>query len=298
MSATNAPLARDATAPPKPWLAALLSALLPGLGQLYVGNYRNALIFLFPAAIYNPIMALLVSTGEVRGTLLTIFAAASVAAMGAAAYLAYREACRVVTPPGRWWRSPGFLGLILVAAISLVQVPLAVLLDTFWWYRAASASMRPALEPGTRFVTSSWPFRWRAPEPGEVVVFHRDGEPTIKFVMRVIAVGGDRVEFRAEGVSVNGVPLAQDGGHRVRVAPNEEGMMVGEKSGTRLYRIFLADRSAPARSALSVTVPPNHVYVLGDNRANSYDSRYFGAIPVRNVRDKVIWIFGRPDLEP
>lgn len=74
--------------------------------------------------------------------------------------------------------------------------------------------------------------------------------------------------------------------------------MVREKSGARDYQVFLADNSAPVRMPLSVTVPPKHVYLLGDNRANSNDSRYFGTIPERNVRDKVIYIFGRPGLEP
>ncbi len=114
----------------------------------------------------------------------------------------------------------------------------------------ASASMEPALPVGTHIMMNKWLARTRAPQPGDVIVFESPVDASKGLVKRVIAVAGQTVEIVKKKVIVDGHAL--DEPYAQYLKPDE---------------FFIGD-TLPV-----MTVPPGAVFVLGDNRDVSGDSR-------------------------
>lgn len=113
--------------------------------------------------------------------------------------------------------------------------------------------------------------RLRQPRRGDIVAFRYPRDPNVTFLKRVIAVAGDRVEIRREVVYLNGRRLPE---------PYAQHRRCGRKE-----------------SLAALTVPAGHLFVLGDNRDDSEDSRYWGTLPVENVIGEpllVYWSFDAP----
>jgi len=113
------------------------------------------------------------------------------------------------------------------------------------------ASMEPSLSHGERLLVDKITYRFRPPARGEIVVFRYPADPSRKFIKRVIGQPGDVVYIRGGRVFVNGTPLVED-------------YILGPTYG----------EFPPLR------VPPDHFFVLGDNRNNSDDSRFADVGPV------------------
>jgi signal peptidase I len=115
-------------------------------------------------------------------------------------------------------------------------------------------------------------------ERGDIVVFKYPEEPERDFIKRVIGLPGDTVELRQKQVFVNGKPLNEPYVRYFGVnepgAPNEEGT-TGD----------VRRRYGP------VTVPSGHYFVMGDNRDNSQDSRYWGFLPREYVKGQALMIY-------
>lgn len=113
----------------------------------------------------------------------------------------------------------------------------------------ASDSMAPTLVKGHHLVLDKVTYRFRQPRRGEIISFLSPVGEDHESVKRVIAVGGDTVELRAKKVYLNGEHRFESYAHYSR--PDE---------------VLLGDTLPP------LTVPPGHLFVLGDNRDNSNDS--------------------------
>lgn len=105
-------------------------------------------------------------------------------------------------------------------------------------------------------------YLFHAPERGDVIVFRYPNDPSRDFIKRVIGVPGDTVSIQEGVVSVNGVPLEE---------PYINFATGGDKE--------------------AVVVPPGNYFVLGDNRANSSDSRSWGFVPEENIIGKAMFSY-------
>lgn len=106
--------------------------------------------------------------------------------------------------------------------------------------------------------------RWADPVVGDVVVVQRDSSGTHDAVKRVFECGPSFIRV-------------------------ERGVLYG--SGGEVFsggRIL--DEESPLNQVREVYVPPDFVFVLGDNSGDSYDSRYYGSVPVENIRGKVLFL--------
>lgn len=134
-----------------------------------------------------------------------------------------------------------------------------------------SSSMEPALHVNDRILVSKLSYRIGPIERGDVIVFHYPLNPGKDFVKRVVALPGETVGLRDGVISINGrrlrefYPTPQD--------PTSGGC---------------ASSYGPQR------IPEEQLFVLGDNRCNSEDSRFFGFVPVRNVVGKAVLVYWPP----
>ena len=124
--------------------------------------------------------------------------------------------------------------------------------------------MRPTLINSERLVVNKFIYRFQQPAKGEVIVFRYPRDPSRDFIKRVIAVAGDTIEIKDGRVFVNGQ------------LQNEE------------YILEKTRGSYPLS-----TVPEGHIFVMGDNRNNSEDSRFrdVGFVSLDMVKGKAIMVF-------
>ncbi len=169
----------------------------------------------------------------------------------------------------------------LAWAVVLMLIVRVFLLQAF---RIPSESMRDTLLVGDfLFVTkldygAKLPFTHirlpglRAPRRGDIIVFQWPPDPSQDFIKRCIATTGETVEIRHRQVFVNGRPLVEP--YTRHTAPMEEpgGM-------------------SPRDNLAAVSVPPGHLFMMGDNRENSADSRYWGYVPMDLVKGRALFIY-------
>jgi signal peptidase I len=138
-------------------------------------------------------------------------------------------------------------------------------MEAFW---IPSGSMIPTLEIGDRVLVNKFIYRFTEPERGDIIVFQSLDNPKEDLIKRVVGVPGDKIAVRSGKLIVNGEPQKEP--------------FTNKK---------LPDRSFFAQSK----VPKNHVFVMGDNRANSADSRVFGPLPEKNIEGEAFLRFWPPD---
>jgi signal peptidase I len=119
---------------------------------------------------------------------------------------------------------------------------------------------------------------------GDIVVFKYPVEPDRDFIKRVIGLPGESVEVRDKKVYLNGKPLEERYVHFL--APP-----AGSSEFHEVTSFDVRERYGP------VTVPPNQYFVMGDNRDNSQDSRYWGFLPRDNVKGKALVIYWSYEAE-
>lgn len=158
------------------------------------------------------------------------------------------------------WRS--------VASATLQIAALCILALAFFMRtpQVSGLSMAPHIASGEIVVINTMAYRVGAPARGDIIAFHHDGPTPEIFIKRVIGLPGDRIAIDRGTVIVNGTPLVEP------------------------YVRFPDERSFRA-----VTVPQGSLYVLGDNRADSDDSRFWGFVPENQVLGKAlagVWPLG------
>ena len=174
------------------------------------------------------------------------------------------------------WIEPVLIALVLAGIIrSFIIQP----------FKIPSGSMEDTLLVGDQLMAAKFtyglriPFgnsfivRWSDPKPGDVIVFQYPDDPSIDYIKRCVAVAGQTVEVRDKHVYVDGA-LIHD-------PPKSK-----HTKATILHRdISNRDNYGP------VTVPKGNMFMMGDNRDNSHDSRFWGYVPYEHIKGKafIIW---------
>lgn len=283
-------------APRRPLLAALLSLVLPGFGQFYNGEVNKAIwLFLGFALLLIPGTALVALYLPARAMMpaLLLSLAGALGLWGYAVGNAYRQARRLPDyRPAVWQRSGAYALVFLTCNVLALPLLLSTvrsqLVESFY---IPSTSMEPGIRQGDVLFADK---RYNCGgcqsgiARGDVAIFTYPNDRTLKYIKRVIALPGDTVEVLGAEVKVNGQPLTVPGSVRPGPAPEIE--IVSERSGERQWQVQRPAQGGGSVS-LSLTVPPGQVFVLGDNRTLSRDSRTFGTVPMPDVvgRARQLW---------
>jgi signal peptidase I len=180
--------------------------------------------------------------------------------------------------------------------------------SVFASYHVPTGSMNPTILEGDFFFTNKLAYRlkvpftktsvfeWGIPSRGEMVIFKFPENERELYTKRVIGIPGDIVEMQGGRLILNGKPVG--------IEPS------GSKDGILYFREKLDEKEytiqrMPWRSYMAdmppVMVPSGHIFVMGDNRDNSYDSRAWGCLPLENVEGELFvrWFsFDRSRLLP
>ena len=185
------------------------------------------------------------------------------------------------TPPDRPKGRPAWAAVAEWVGLAVIAVLLAFLVQRFLFqaFYIPSRSMEPTLEVGDRVLVNKLSYRLHDVRRGDVVVFvapEAQQTPDIDdFVKRVIALPGETIQFRGGRVLINGQEL-------------EEPYLPDEVQG-----LTVIDQPPPGcaqtteQPDVSCTIPPGSVFVMGDNRTQSKDGRFFGPIPQDDVVGRV-----------
>jgi len=182
------------------------------------------------------------------------------------------------------WREYRGLAVFLV----LMAIFRSALAD---WNVVPTGSMKPTIVEGDRILVNKLAYdlkiplthislhRFADPMRGDIVVFDSRAAAT-RLVKRVIGLPGDTVQMRDNRLTINGIAARYSG-----IEYEPDATFATESYLNMSHRIELARAGASRFSTFGpVTVPPDHYLVLGDNRDNSADSRYYGFIP----RDEIV----------
>lgn len=193
----------------------------------------------------------------------------------------------------------------------IVAVCLALVLRFFVIsaYKIPTGSMLPTLKVGDFIFAYKLPYGFpipftngerlspSLPERGDVVVFRYPGNENVNYVKRVVGLPGDRIALRDKKLFINDVeatytPLPASA--LVDVPSGELSAAYKEGFGSLTKdpdHEIMTSQTEKADSFGPVVVPPGQIFVLGDNRDSSDDSRYWGTVPVTHLEGRVITVW-------
>lgn len=148
------------------------------------------------------------------------------------------------------------------------------------FYRIPQNGMFPELPAGSRVFASKLAYSDASQvKRGDIVVFRRvENGRNYNYIWRVVGLPGEKVEVSKESLIIDGQPA-----RRQRLREQNGNAVFREELGGVSYEVaFDSTQNDPPPNA-SVTVPPDHFFVLGDNRLNARDSRAFGPVPFRSI---------------
>ena len=211
----------------------------------------------------------------------------------------------------KWGIGLGIAGAALFVAFVLTRI------FVYEPFRIPSGSMMPTFKVGDFILVYKWPYgrygsfgkdieidalKSAKPKRGEIFVFDFPLNPEISYMKRVVGLPGDHIRFDGHDLSVNGLPAVRDQLNVYNYSKQNLSTIMGheyqEKIDVASYKILLFDGVAPDYlKSGEVVVPPGHYFMMGDNRDDAYDSRYWGFVPEANLIGKVVRIFMSADQE-
>jgi signal peptidase I len=268
-----------------PIIAAVLSLVTPGLGQLYNGQLKKGIIF-FGAGFVLPVLLFLIGIQRQFPGLIALILFMTclwVFIIGEAFFTALRKKEVVLKPYNKW-----YVYILIILLISgTYMIPwgdIAYKIFRFSPFKIATGAMEPALESGDYLIADLKYFKENEIQRGDLVVFKFPQDPSKDFVKRIIAMEGEKIEIRDKQVYINDEPISGE----FKIPKDDK---IESKPEDEFYYYDISKRNSFGPEI----VPAGYCFVLGDNRANSYDSRYWGFLPLSHIKGKSLYVYWSKD---
>ncbi|MBU1088115.1 MAG: signal peptidase I [Candidatus Omnitrophica bacterium] len=156
----------------------------------------------------------------------------------------------------------------------LIAFVLAMIIRTFvvQAFKIPTGSMRPTLIEGDRILVNKFIYKFRDPKRGEVIVFKYPEDTKLAFIKRLIGLSNESLEIK------NG-----------RIFINDN--IIDDKN---LRKNYYYNRGDYGEGGQKIEIPDDALFALGDNSANSRDSRYWGFVPRKNLIGKAMLVYWPP----
>ena len=254
----------------KPWLAVLLSFAGGPVGHVYAGAMQRSVVLWLVGVSVTVVSLLIAIVLPLPRTACFLLYACTVGIPLVIACDAFRIAVR--NPHAcharfqRWWVYVLFAVLFITGNFGVALSAKSYLIAAFV---IPTRGMLDTLLPGDKILVDKTYYRFRDPKRGDIAVFLSSGPRSPAWVQRVIAIPGDNIEIRDEQVLVNGIRIDESYAKLEGPIP--------------LYREMV---NRPEQR-----VPEGHVFMLGDNRRMSMDSRITGPVPIEDFIGRPIFIY-------
>jgi signal peptidase I len=171
-------------------------------------------------------------------------------------------------------------------------------------FQIPSGSMLPTLKIGDFILVNKFDYGLRLPvlnttvisttEPkrGDVVVFKYPLDPSLNYIKRLVGLPGDKVSYHNKVLTVNGEQVSKAFLAKLPISlnPNQEPIeLFNENLGGVQHEIYNSYRFTPHEG--DWVVPKGHYFVMGDNRDNSADSRFWGFVPEENMKGRAFYVW-------
>ncbi|HTV42554.1 MAG TPA: signal peptidase I [Candidatus Sulfotelmatobacter sp.] len=279
-----------------PWTAAILSLIMPGLGQVYVGALAQGLVWMFLCGTFLVMGLLILSFPAAHSWTLGCVAELSSLVIWLAAAVDSRRLALRCKPDyelkdyNRWYV---YVLLLLIGTGSLLAYALYVRGQMLQAFIVPGAAMYPTILPNDRVIAIKNAYQTVDPLRGDIVLFADPDDRRIFFIKRVIAISGDTVEIKSGKLYINHVELPLESIGPATISSGKTtstGEDFYENNNGAKYRIFISREKQTPDFGPS-TVPKHDCFVMGDNRNNALDSRYFGPIALASLRGKFEYRF-------
>jgi signal peptidase I len=298
---------------PNPWIAAILSVVTAPLGLLYAGKPRWAGIFV-ATAVSIALLDFFRVFGSAFDGVLSLLAIAVSLAAAVGAYRAAKTAAERIRPLYTRWYS-----LLAIGGASVVAI-VAFRACVYEPFKIPSTAMAPTTGIGARIIVqkfgyghfSSYGLRFgsrpiSAPlRRGDIILFDFPVDPAVTYIKRIVGMPGDHIVYRDKHLFVNGTDprVRQLDDYLHPDQPRYSQRFLEKLDGTAFTTLqdkdirrkpeptqfAFRDHCVYAEDEVRCDVPAGNYFVMGDNRDNSLDSRYWGFVRSELIIGKVVKI--------
>jgi signal peptidase I len=292
----------------KPLLAAAMSLLLPGFGQLYNGDVNRAITLFLSFALLSVPGVAAVALYLPAALMMPFVTLGLVATLGVwlyGIYQAWQQAKNSADHNTPQSRLPGGVYVLVFLLCNALALPLLInyVRETqVASFCIPSTSMEPSVLHGDVLFADK---RYNCPgcatavQRGDIAIFVYPNNRTQNYIKRVIGLPGDRVQIKGHEVWLNGKSLT------VQSIDTSTGLLVTEQAAPQSgqsagpsWQVQWLQGDGKDKQTLDIdlTVPPGYAFVLGDNRSTSQDTRNFGPVPLQDIVGKArqIWFSKEP----
>lgn len=274
--------------PKEPWVAVLLNQLFPGIGYFYAEAKNKGWIFTLGIATFYFIIIFYIVKISLNPDLNLLSFLPGLIILGLFDLILriaiFVDSYRTVK---KYNHSHGFakvntalriftiIGFFLFLFFSPTPILTALFVRTNFLqvYKIPTTSMIPTLKPGDKIVTDKTIYKKALPRRGDVVVFIPPHDRRRAYVHRVIGLPNEILEIKNGDIYINDAKISDK-----RIA------------GNHYYNSGIYGKENE-----KILIPTKSYFLMGDNSANSHDSRYFGFVPLKDIKSKVIKIFYPPE---
>jgi signal peptidase I len=280
------------------WVAGLLSFIVPGLGQVYNGQETKGLFYYVILSVWGGILIGLIyyllkpPVTHIDIGITCLLALISMILWIFIIFESIRTAKQISSEYTLKRYNKWYIYLLIILIIRLIDfsVETVVIKNTiFKAYKIPAGSMMPTLLTGDHIICDLSYYRLNNPARGDIVIFKWPMDESKDYVKRIIGIPGDKIQIINDDLYINNEKLELEFVEKYSLGQEKEADIYQETLGKVSYQIL--DQMKRYENFGPITVPDGEYFVMGDNRDNSNDSRYWGMVKRHQIYGKPVFIY-------